>query len=660
LEEAAALLYSDKQNLSACKGNLEAELGAGERRVRMLREDIESHMMQRAELIAQREEVEEVYEEFKRQHGAEIAEYIAELEVKDQLSRLKFKKDREISLVKQLDNRLTDLDKTRTEAETELHRSQASIDSFVTASPNKRTEQDIDKLEGFLRTKCAELDIEYFEEVLVETALREGLDIDEEILRRQIVEVDRREDEMTTNWETLEGELKEKAKQLTADLEQLEASMFEDHYDQESTERASAEVRRKLTEVRVSLVKEKRRFSHKHSAVSQWRVEVQTALTELRPARRLELKDAKVVKEFKTRAYERITDSEQRVSLENLMNLYVTKLTSREKYLQDSHVLVQQHQLRTQQLTEQLRVLDTQCRGLEEEKLLVKQRLMKLMMEEKTQTRSLERKGQESPLCSALNQMTKDIEDCEAQIARVSSHIDTALKPQLTELTERLRRVTGDLKRGQAQLCEVEAKEQQIHAEMEALLERQRSFMLNSLEGLQKSARPEDTSLTALKAEVMRKLGQLEAAEAELEAAKSEAIERVMQLSVKESEAISRISQVNEQLASLQGEKARVELLEHKLSDLDNEASQETRIRPKSIGRPFIKKRSVSPQPSQELNTTGMNAAPYLEFIEKTVGKQVQYVADRPAPNPRLRQYFKISPEETSFEQAFFSKVSSP
>lgn len=675
LEEAASKLYSEKQTLTTHRARLEVDLNTTADSILMVKEDIESHMMQRAEHIAHREEIEELYEEFKRQHEAEIAEYIAELEVKDQLGRLKYRREREIGLIKQSEGKVADIERLAAEAEAELQKTQTSIDNLLTASPNKRTEQDIEKLEGFLRSKCVELEIESFEDAIVETALRDGLDIDEEILRKQITEVDRREDVMTAAWNALEMELNEKAKKLTEELERIESSMFEDNYDKVATDKASREVRKKLIGVKEEITKERRKFYHNQSAISQWKIEVQTALIDTRPIKRLDHNDAKVIREFKARAYERITDTEQRVSLENLMNLYVAKINSRERYLQDSHSLIQQHKQRREQLKGQLKRLETEKNAYEDEKLQFKQTLMKLIMEEKGLLKSLERcknieSEGENPLCHDLNRMTRDIEVREGLIAKVSVYIETVLKAQIKQLHDKSRRWTEELKGVKAALNELAPKEQEVHSEMESLLEKQRSVMLNSLEGLQRSqgAKPEDTALTTLKDEVMKKLGQFGAAEAELETAKSDAVGRVMLLSVKETEALNRISKVNDLLSTLEAEKSRIEKLEQKLADLDVESSQETRMRLRSVGRPYIRKSSVSPQPSQpdpdgpalEFNSTGLNAAPYLDYIEKAVGKQVQYVAEPPpAPNPKLsqRRYFKISTEETPFDKSF-NKVS--
>lgn len=668
LEEAASKLYTEKQALATHQGRLETVIQNAESSISMLKEDIDSHAMQKAEHIAQREEIEELYEEFKRQHEAEISGYITVLEHKDQLGRLKYRREREIGLIKQVDAKLAELDKTVAEALAELQKSQISIDGLMTASPNKKTEQDIEKLEGFLRAKCTELEIESFEDVVVETALRDGLDIDEEILRKQITEVDRREDEMTAAWLIIEQDLTLKIKKLTEDLERIESSMFEDSYDEAATNRASKEVRIKIANVKETLNIERRRHSHKQSAISQWRVEVQTALIDTRPIKKLEHNDAKVIREFKARAYERITDAEQRVSLENLMNLYVSKINSREKYLQDSHSLVQQHKARRELLNAQLKSLDREKNALENEKLQMKQLLMKLIMEEKHLVKSLERcretHADENPLCEDLNQMTRDIENCEELIGKTTLHIETVLKELVKQLQERTRRKTAELLGVNTDLEGLAAKEQQLHSEMEALLEKQRSVMLDSLEGLQKSqgAKPEDAHLAALKDEIMKKHSQLNSVEAELDAAKNNAVEKVMLLSVKETEALNHISKVNDQVATLEAEKSRVEKLEQQLRELDAESPQETR--PRTITRPFIRKKSVSPQPCEEprpplpFNSTSLNAAPYLDFIEKTVGKQVQYVAEHPpAPNPKLpqRRYFKINPEESPLDQDFSS-----
>ena len=75
----------------------------------MTREEIDSKTLQRAEYVAQREELDEIYEEFKRKYGPEFSGFIQEMENKQELESIRERKETQIEKIKNVGLEITDL-----------------------------------------------------------------------------------------------------------------------------------------------------------------------------------------------------------------------------------------------------------------------------------------------------------------------------------------------------------------------------------------------------------------------------------------------------------------------------------------------------------------------------------------------------------------------
>jgi len=171
----------------------------------MLREDLNGKLLQRAELVAQREELDEIIESFKESNAIEVDFYNLEVKSKKtledvvkRLNELSIEKKKHIILLKEITDQITnDSDQFFL-----LSRNNKVPVNANKEDKTRENNTEIEKIEGLLNKKIQELQLPSFDQILCD--FFEGHDsiVEKEILSQQIKLIEKEEIKMNTNFQS--------------------------------------------------------------------------------------------------------------------------------------------------------------------------------------------------------------------------------------------------------------------------------------------------------------------------------------------------------------------------------------------------------------------------------------------------------------------------
>ena len=465
LEERLEEITEKKSEVQRKTEKINLDIEQTKSRGSMSKEELYQIYYMRGEYIAENEQAEEALEALRE---ASLENFTNE-ELKDYFEGCKKIKSEQEETMSKVKEAQSVIERVRKEIEA-TEKSEKSCEEEIRKILNdilpRKSELEIQNLEGLIKETCENVGINTLEDVILAVNAFENFDLDEEVLKIQLQFVENEEKMIKDQWQQELNYFQETIKILADD---------KDH-------RARVEYEYK------QLFKA---YYNKTAGITQWKNEVLSALSKSRPYSG-PVKDRAVFLEFRNSCISSIENPQSQKSFENIITLYIEKLSQREKQIQENSKRIfklQQKKNSSSKRIKELRVsLDFQ------EKVRVKEqlRLSKLMVKEKSLILLI--KTADSQFVKRVEVLSKMIGYWSGVIERYSDRMENWLKPVIVQGSEDLK---GLLKESQylklifKDLCE---EENSLTIHLENVLEKQHSFMLNSLN--ESCPEPDLTDLT--------------------------------------------------------------------------------------------------------------------------------------------------------------------
>lgn len=395
--------------------------------------------------------------------------------------------------------------------------------------------------------------------------------------------------------------------------------------------------------------------------------------------------DKSILDEFKISCLSHIEDSEQRKSLENLINMYTQKVISREKYLFNINTKLDEKRANQKKLEDSLYSLTQDKAKLEKEKIEMRKNLMKFIMKEKGLTKKIDESATTESGDFRLKQQAHSLFNSvchwEKIILKETNTIERAIKPALAEYQEQLKKTNKELMQINSQLKEIEDDYQSVEYQIEKLLECQRQEMLDSLEELNNKANKvdeEDNQLVYIKQTIDGHTASLMKIQDSIDDLDITSVKLLAEIEQEESMLRTQKQVLETSLVKVLHDKKLLEELENKL--IKPEETQHTTRSPFKPDNFNEKSRSRSfgkiTKPKSDSQTVDLyqfeipeknddalpEGNPYLEFVEKTLGKHQQLVSERSVSIPsqlrNQKKYYRFNLEDTTqSEKNFYERI---
>ncbi|OMJ81479.1 hypothetical protein SteCoe_18046 [Stentor coeruleus] len=277
--------------------------------ISMCKEDIYIILGKKLEYISLREECDAKNDFFVEEYMDELAyfkeqdEYYRKIlsntnmiiKYKEEVQRLQSKLS--LSLVKIINN------------QEKLSQCIEDIEDIINFSSEIKNSLELGQIEDNLTKKCADLDVENIENCLLAMNSLEKFDIDEEILRIQLNEMKNIENQLRQEFEVEEKLFSE--------------SIIMRKYEKNNTENEEEDFRVRKLE-----------FRNKMAAISQWKEEVESIISQNMPNYGFFVEDKTIIQEFFINAG-KTQNLEGKKDLEVLANAYFNKVNIRNSMIQN-------------------------------------------------------------------------------------------------------------------------------------------------------------------------------------------------------------------------------------------------------------------------------------------------------------------------------------
>ncbi|CAG9319620.1 unnamed protein product [Blepharisma stoltei] len=665
LEAESSTLLNKKQKLVTKQQECSEEIKRIENCIKMCKEELDSRYITRAEYIAQREEDEEVYERLRLEYADELEYFDEEVDLVEQFNFLTQQKEGYIEKIQNLEWKLGETNRNIQEYKSKIEDCRDSINHVYSNTPNFKDQQEIEKLESFLNIKCRNYGLETLQEVIMRVNCNENFDIEEEILRVQLKEMIKNQTRMSEEWEAKESLLMERLK---------------GEEDPETVYKLEAE-----------LNEHQQKYRNRMAAVEQWKSEVESALGRPRPIGKITVLDKAIIDEFKISSLSLIDDFEQRKSLENLINIYIQKIISREKYLVTINAKLEEKRINQARFEDCLYKLIQEKAKFEKEKIEMRKNLMKFIMKEKNLTKRLdgsttsESGAGDFRLKQQAHSLHHNVQFWEKLIAKETATIENFIKPALLEYEEMLKKMKKEILQINLQIKETEDEYQSVECQIEKILECKRQDMLDSLEEINNQIQQQEggeNKLFGIKESIDERTGELLKLQEGIDAIDAASVKVLSELEQEEAMLRTQKQVLETSLIKIQHDKKQLEELENK-AGRTNESQHTSRspfkpenLNEKSRSRSFgkiIKPKSqdipIPPTnilqfdiPEKPEDSPQIEPNPYFEFVEKTLGKQAQMISERipliPAQVRSQKKYYRFNLEDTTqSEKNFYERI---
>ena len=453
LEHRLEKISEEKNNLLKKSENLSKIIEQTKNSIAMTKEELSQRSLIRVELIAENEQTEEMLEVLKET----ALEHFENQELQDYFEGCKkIKSDQEVIIgkIKQIQNKIDGLRQEKLDFEKFLQSNQAEIDKFYNEIICKSEEKEIENLEQLIKETCENLNLEYLENIILSLNAAENFDLDEEVLKIQLLKVQREEASLKEQWSK-------------------EASLMHDTIKNVYSE--NQELREKLEN---EFKKKTQKYYNKTAALAQWKSEVIAALNSQKPGPG-PVKDRGVFLEFRNLSVAQIENPQSQKSFENIVSLYIEKITSRETLLQENFKKLFKLQSNRENAMRRLKEANTNMMFLEQCKLSEQLHLSNLMCKEKSLILLV--KNTDPDLISQIAHLSKTINHWNSLIKNHTDSIEIYLKPCLQTSSDDCKAMLKDLQNCKIISKDLSEEENSLTLQLEKILEKQHSFMLSSV-----------------------------------------------------------------------------------------------------------------------------------------------------------------------------------
>lgn len=453
LERRLDQISEDKTSLTRKHESLAKMIDQHRNMISMTREELILRYYLRGESIAENEQAEESLESLR-----EIAlESFNSRELKDYFEgckRIKAEQEEIIVKIRETQGKMDKIKKDSSETEKLLKDNEKNLENFYREILSEKDEQEIENLEHLIKETCENIGLEHLETVILSLNAFENFDIDEEILKIQLQKVESEEYSIKDTWAQESQILQETINSIPSEEQDLKQ-----RYEQEYKRKCQS-------------------FFNKTAAITQWRSEVLSALSKSKPHSG-PVKDRAVFLEFRNLSVSNIDNLQSQKSFENILTMYIEKLSTREKIIQENMKKLMKHKTGKENAVRKIKNESMSMRALEKFKLTEQLNLTNLMCKEKSLVLFI--KNAEPELIAQVESLTKRIGYWSGKIETQSNIIENYLKPSFANASESLKAMLKESQHCKLIIKDLTEEENTLTMQLEQILEKQHSFMLNSL-----------------------------------------------------------------------------------------------------------------------------------------------------------------------------------
>ena len=581
-------------------------------RVAMTKEEIQQLYYMRAEFIAENEQAEEQLEVLRES----CLENFDSEELKDYFEgskRIKADQEETLNKIREAQEKLEILRKELDGSQKSQKEGEEGLDKLMANLLPAKSELEIDNIEKLIQETCESMGINTLEDVVLALNAFENFDLDEEILKIQLLKVESEEKLIKEKWQ--------------AELNGLQETMKLLSEEKDEKLRVELEYKRKFKE-----------FYNKTAGISQWKSEVLGALSKSKPYSG-PVKDRAIFLEFRSSCISKIDNIQSQKSFENIVSSYIEKITLREKSIQENHKKIAKFHQIIEQASKKVKESRSSITIFEKTKSREQLKLSKLMVKEKSLILLI--KNEDPALITQVESLSKMISFWSAVIENHSERIETQLKPALQSSSDYLKSLSKESQHCKIILKDLSEEENNLTIQLEKVLENQHSFMLSSFN--ENSPEPDLSDLTN---EIEIIANKISFANKKVSQLDNEFNSVSAKLEEEENFLNMKLRSISSSLHILNSDQKKLEDYETRLHKLEeNEAApipecMNDRIRAKSMNKIKLNSQETpeKPQPDEYLTSS--------KFFPKT------YIERSPKP-------YKLKLEEpNSIEKALLEKLS--
>lgn len=616
IENKLMQVVDKHSNLTETLKNLEQEQQRMENTLKMIVEDIISQSAAKAESIMERENMETQMELIEYEFAEELEYNEPEDDFIIKMLKIKKLKDPVIAQCKDLKNSLELIDQQIEKTKGKISNCSAELFRMCLASPGF---EELKNVEELVKEKSKVFKTDSIEKVIVDVNSFEGFDIDEEILKMQLVVMEREESWLREMFKAEEGELK----------------MRISHCESQKVPREDVENKLKLKE---------RSFKLKIAAIKSWKSVAATLVSTSDNLGKI-VQDSVIVNEFKSQ-FSSITYKEHK-KLENLTSVYLALLDKREKFY--SEFPLQRKISEKSNLESEIISLATKKPSILKECIQVEVKISEYDKEEIKLADSIKVLGIVPNSSKAQFYMLKD--KIQTWDENFKSTGQSPSQEVFFEYKKSLEMVKSETENLRNSLASVTNEGFVLSNEVEKILEQKRSEMLNSLQDLRKNCKnPEEMQLYELNYKVVEASTKVERAAKDLKDFDANITGIISSIEQEEISLRKQQLELEQGFKEVEKELGFILDYEQKLKKLDHWdlASALTIDNCRSPFEEYLGSGFKGPEDGPMIEGN------YLEFAEKVLGRGAQ------VPKNRLvnRKYYRIRLEHLNqADRTFYEKI---
>ena len=648
LEKEAEKLSKERERLVQEQIRLQEDLRASENIYWLCKEDILSRYAQRTDYIGQREEI-EVHLESLELDNPDLLEYVTEednnsTKTSNKLLSLKEKhKDELFGIENSIENNNMLIETLERKHSKILN----EIEDLLSNGSDHRVNSDINKIERYISEKSADFDIDSLENVILDLNALERFDIDEEILRLQLEEVNKQELKLQMDFDYEEKEL----------LERINSGEVLG----ESVQLAENELMFKVN-----------RYRNRLAAISQWKEEVEAVICRTVSNVQVLIQDRTIIEEY-CASFGRISSNLSRQQLASLIDNYYAKVTSRDKLIQSSINAIKKKYTEKSQLLNMLSQAQQEKIKLQSEKF----RILQVHLEDLHDSSNKSQDNYSNSIIEQVFSLKRTYADLTRLISS-EAKLHEKSSQTLKEILATLESLKKSLSSIRYSINKLAGEEHTLHFQIEKTLENQRKDMISSLQELSgPSNESEEYRIKELRQIIEESTSQVESLSKDLNKFDADSLAGLAVLEQEESILRTQQQVLESAMRSIEIDNKRIKEMEQQLAKLEESDAAPTpeclqdQSRSKSVPKidsSSSEKFSASSRPNQimytnesEESTVLSSTKPYIDYLEKPVGRHISLSTDRNLlimQRPQAKKPYKFNQEDSSqIEKFLFEKI---
>lgn len=618
IESELMRLNSNYNSLKETLDSLEQEATRMQNTQFMLQEDLISATTIQAEMILQREDMEMQVDMLEIQFADEIEYDEDEDEFIMQMLKIKKMKDPFVAKIEKLEDANGRIEENVKMMKEKYNEANDEICSMCTASPGF---EELKNVEEVLREKSRAFKTDTIDNIVIDVNSTGNFDLDEQILKLQLAAIEKTELVIKQQWQA-----EEKAHAAVLKLARPSQTNLDPMYETK-----------------------KRRYRNKIGAINQWKFEVKNLITPGPVDTTKVIPDNTIIQEFKAQ-FSSINYKEHK-KLESLVNVYMALLDKREKFYKA--LPVDRKFKEKDKIQENLLSLEMEKPENAVKVLELKKTLWQYEKDENNLIESITQMGIVPNPFKAQVYLAKDrLSTWDDEYKSKSERVGEC-KKNLQSLTESLNLVKSEVTNLKDSLKNVTSQEYELSSQVASILEQKRADMLSSLQELQKNTKnPEELKMYEMNYKVVEAAAKLEKANKDLKDFDTNIMGVIRNIEQEEAALRKQQQEIEGQLKEVQSEQNFIKEYEDKIRKLDNLDLQMhfSLDQTKTPLEDFVRNEI------RGLDDIGMIEGNYLEFVEKSLGKQTSNLQG----NMRLSQkkYYRFKLENTTTaERNFYEKI---